>query len=69
LGNARQRRSHGNEHIVQHFTPTSSSWMNLVERLFRDFAEDAIRDANFPSVNESVEASEIYLADRNLAPK
>ena len=67
--NARQRRPHGNERIVQHFTPTSSSWRNLVELFFRDLTEDAIRDGSFTSVDQLVDAIEAYLADRNLAPK
>ena len=29
--NARQRKKHGGERMALHFTPTSSSWMNLVE--------------------------------------
>src|ERR1700752_3357217 len=38
--NRRQRKVHGRERIVLHFTPTSSSWMNLVERFFRDLTAD-----------------------------
>jgi transcriptional regulator with XRE-family HTH domain len=67
--NARQRRAHASERIVLHFTPTSSSWMNLVERFFRDLTEDAVREGSFASVAELVRAIEAYLADRNLAPK
>ncbi len=67
--NARQRRAHANERIVLHFTPTSSSWMNLVERFFRDLTEDAVREGSFTSVAKLVQAIEAYLADRNLAPK
>ena len=52
-----------------HFTPTSSSWMNLVERFFRDLTEDAIREGSFTSVRELQTAIETYLAQRNLAPK
>jgi transposase len=68
--NARQRRAHdGRERIVLHFTPTSSSWMNLVERFFRDLTEDAVREGSFASVADLVRAIEGYLAERNLAPK
>lgn len=35
-----------------HFTPTSSSWLNLVERFFRDLTEDVIRSGSFASVQE-----------------
>ena len=33
-----------------HFTPTSSSWLNLVERWFREFTDKAIRRGVFGSV-------------------
>jgi len=52
-----------------HFTPTSSSWLNLVERFFRDLTEDVVREGSFGSVGELVQAMETYLAERNLAPK
>lgn len=52
-----------------HFTPTGSSWLNLVERFFRDLTEDTIRDGSFSHVRELVAAIEAYLAERNLAPR
>jgi transposase len=52
-----------------HFTPTSSSWLNLVERFFRDLTEDVVREGSFTSVGQLVRAMETYLAERNLAPK
>lgn len=52
-----------------HFTPTSSSWLNLVERFFRDLTGDVVRDGSFQSVRQLVQAMEAYLAERNLAPK
>jgi transposase len=67
--NTRNRTSHGLERIVLHFTPTSSSWMNLVERFFRDLTEDAIRNESFTGVADLISAINDYLADRNLAPK
>jgi transposase len=33
-----------------HFTPTSSSWLNMVERFFRDLSENRIRHGSFTSV-------------------
>src|SRR5207237_6979671 len=66
--NGRNRTTHGIDRIVIHFTPTSSSWMNLVERFFRDLTEDAIRDESFASVNQLATAITEYLAERNLAP-
>jgi len=67
--NARFRAIHGIDRIVTHFTPTSSSWMNLVERFFRDLTEDAIREESFRSVKELIDSIDDYLAERNLAPK
>lgn len=52
-----------------HFTPTSSSWLNLVERFFRDLTEDVVREGSFESVRQLVGAIESYLTERNLAPK
>ena len=52
-----------------HFVPTSSSWLNLVERFFRDLSEDAISEGSFSSVRDLTMAIEIYLAQRNLDPK
>ena len=37
--------------IHMHFTPTSASWVNLVERFFRDITEEQIRRGVFRSVN------------------
>lgn len=52
-----------------HFTPTSSSWLNLVERFFADLTANVVREGSFTSVRELVTAMETYLAERNLAPK
>jgi transposase len=52
-----------------HFTPTSSSWLNLVERFFRDLSQDVVLPGSFSSVQELKEAIFGYLAERNLAPK
>lgn len=51
-----------------HFTPTSSSWLNLVERFFRDLTVDVVRQGSFTSVKELVYAMTDYLAERNLKP-
>jgi hypothetical protein len=47
-----------------HFTPTSSSWLNLVERFFRDLT-DFITERSFASVGELSEAIIGFLAERN----
>src|SRR5438445_6535788 len=52
-----------------HFTPTSSSWLNLVERWFRELTDKAIRRGVFPSVNSLIVAIEYYLAVHNDHPK
>jgi transposase len=55
--------------FCMHFTPTGSSWMNLVERFFADLTGDCIREGSFRSVRELIDAIEEYLADRNANPK
>ena len=52
-----------------HFTPTSSSWLNLVERFFADLTQDVIREGSFTSVRELVRDIETYLAERNENPR
>lgn len=52
-----------------HFTPTSSSWLNMVERLFRDITENRIRRGVFRSVAELEAAIHDYLALHNENPK
>lgn len=52
-----------------HFTPTSGSWMNLVERFFGDLTRDVVRGGSFHSVGQLVKEIEFYLAERNKAPK
>lgn len=52
-----------------HFTPTSSSWLNLVERFFRQLTDEVVRDGSFSSVAELVTAINVHLANHNLQPK
>nr|WP_235187581.1 IS630 family transposase [Methylobacter tundripaludum] len=52
-----------------HFTPTSVSWVNLVERFFRDITEEQIRRGVFRSVDELKTAIMQYLEHRNANPK
>ena len=52
-----------------HFTPTSSSWLNLVERWFRELTQKAIRRGVFPSVPALIEAIQVYLDAYNEDPK
>lgn len=52
-----------------HFIPTSSSWLNLVERFFADITGRRIRRGAFNSVPELIAAIEDYLAKHNANPK
>lgn len=52
-----------------HFTPTSASWLNMVERLFRDITDNRLRRGVFRSVAELEEAIMDYLAQHNTEPK
>ena len=52
-----------------HFTPTSSSWLNLIERWFREITEKRIRRGSFESVPELIAAIEDYLVVSNDDPK
>src|SRR5580658_10324185 len=52
-----------------HFTPTSASWMNLVERFFLDLSQDVVLPGSFGSVPDLVAAIWSYLEERNLRPK
>ena len=60
---ARRQRFH------MHCTPTSSSWLNLVERFFADLTAECVRDGSFCSVNELQRAIVAYLQQRNDAPQ
>jgi len=52
-----------------HFTPTSASWLNLVERFFREITEKRIRRGVFKGVPDLVEAITDYLQAKNAVPK
>ena len=52
-----------------HFTPTSSSWLNLVERWFRDLTEKALRRGVFHSVPDLIAAIGEFLDAHNDDPK
>lgn len=55
--------------IHLHFTPTSASWLNLVERFFRDITEEQIRRGVFRSVKDLETTIASYLEHRNANPK
>ena len=52
-----------------HFTPTSASWLNMVERFFRDITTERLRRGVFTSVPELVCAIDEYIAHHNTNPK
>ena len=52
-----------------HFTPTSSSWLNLVERWFREISEKRIRRDSFNNVDELIETILDYLDHNNENPR
>ena len=52
-----------------HFTPTSASWLNMVERFFRDITTERLRRGVFASVPELVAAIDEYVAHHNTNPK
>jgi transposase len=55
--------------ITMHFTPTSASWLNMVERFFRDITTDRLRRGVFTSVPELVAAIDEYIDHHNTKPK
>ena len=52
-----------------HFTPTSSSWLNLVERWFGEITRKRIRRGVFSSVSDLVAAIEEFIRINNANPK
>jgi transposase len=54
--------------FICHFIPTSSSWLNLVERWFRELTDKAIRSGSFVSVPELKRAIAAFLEAWNEDP-
>ena len=52
-----------------HFTPTSASWLNMVERFFRDLTDKALRRGSFYNVNDLIGAIDQYINAHNADPK
>ena len=52
-----------------HFTPTSASWLNMVERFFRDITTARLRNGVFRSVPELIQAIDEYIVHHNKNPK
>jgi len=60
-------KRHPRFHI--HFTPTSASWLNMVERFFRDLTVNRLRRGVFRDVMELVTAIDDYVDHHNQHPK
>lgn len=52
-----------------HFTPTSSSWLNMVERFFRDLTDKRLRRGVFHDVEDLITAIGDYIDQHNQQPK
>lgn len=52
-----------------HFTPTGCSWLNMVERFFRDLTENRLRRGVFRSIEELITAIFDYIDHHNESPK
>ena len=52
-----------------HFIPTSRSWLNLIERWFRDLTTRRLRRGVFRHVRELIAAIEQYIAHHNSHPR
>ncbi len=52
-----------------HFTPTSCSWLNLIERWFRELTQKRIRRGTFKNVKELITAIDEYITENNKNPK
>lgn len=60
-------KRHPRFHI--HFTPTSASWLNMVERFFRDLTGKRLQRGVFTSVKKLIAAIEAYIRSMNQSPK
>jgi transposase len=52
-----------------HFTPTSSSWLNLVERWFKELTDQRLRRGTFTSVPALIDTITTWTGHRNQDPK
>ena len=60
-------RRHPRFHL--HFTPTSSSWLNMVERWFRELTQKQIRRGSFKNVPALIRVIEQYIETHNQKPQ
>jgi transposase len=64
-----QRWAERHKRFHFHFTPTSSSWLNMVERFFRDLTENQLRRGVFTSVEALEQSILAYIEEHNRSPK
>jgi len=67
--NRRHQQAYEANRVELHFIPTSSSWLNLVERFFADLTREVVREGSFGSVRDLVDDIWKYLTDRNATPQ
>ena len=64
-----QRWVERNPRFHMHFTPTSASWLNMVERFFRDLTTNRLKRGIFRDLEELIMAVGHYIDRHNLNPK
>jgi len=57
------------ERFHVHFTPTSASWLNMIERFFRDLTDKRIRRGVFLDLEQLITAIGEYIDQHNVSPK
>jgi len=60
-------KRHSRFHL--HFIPTSSSWLNLIERWFREITTKRLRRGTFHNVAQLIEAIASFIKEHNLNPR
>jgi len=69
LGNFHPGWLKRNPRFHVYFTPTSASWLNMVERFFRDLTQNRLRRGVFRDVEELIMSIEAYIDRHNEDPK
>jgi len=64
-----ERWLHRHPRFHLHFTATSCSWLNLVERWFRNLTERRLRRGSFYNLNELTQAIDDYIDGHNQNPR
>lgn len=55
--------------FVMHFTPTSASWLNMVQRFFREITDKHIRHHCFTNLAKLEPAIDLYVANQSIVPR